>query len=154
MSSFHKQSFAARFGAMGDEAESVFEKVWPDNWERFGLNRPRLHMASLPERIRHTPDYLTSSNLVEVKGIGRDDTIKIKVSELNCMHYWNQVHPLVLFVWSSHRKAWTCCPPKVLQQLIDGGHATLDRYHDGRAYFAIRGEHFEWTEVSSDALPE
>ncbi len=134
---FHEQSFANRFGKLGDEAESVFEQVWQDGWVRYGLNRPPLHIASLPERIRHTPDYLTSKNFVEVKGIGRDETIKLKVAEFNCMHYWNQLHPLLLFVWSSHRKAWSVAALPFLQEAIDLGNAQLGLFHDGRAYFAL-----------------
>ncbi len=143
--SFKDQNFSARFGALGDEAEGIFEAVWPTAWVRYGLNRPPLSMAKLPLRVRHTPDYLTSFNFVEVKGIGRDDTIKIKVAELNCMHFWHQVHPMLLFVWSSHRKSWASMPLTAIDGLIDGGAVTLDKYHDGRAYFAISADHFVWT---------
>lgn len=147
MGSFHKLDFGQRFSAMGDTAEGMFERVFDKGFVRFGLNRPPLQMKSLPERLRHMPDYLTSTAFVECKGIGNDDTIKIKVVEWNCMNFWHQVHPLDLFVFSTKRFAWTIAPLRDIASLIDDGNATLSRYHDGRAYFAIPGEHFSWREL-------
>ena len=145
--SFKDQSFDRRFSAMGDEAEGKFERIFPDNYVRFGLNRPPLHMASLPERLRHMPDYLTSKGFIECKGIGRDDTVKLKVMEFSCMNFWHQIHPMRIFVWSSYRFAWTMLAFEQIRSLIDDGSATLDRYHDGKAYFGLVGDNFTWTEL-------
>lgn len=141
---FHEQSFSTRFGAMGDQAEAVFEQVYEGGFERFGLNRPNLHMPSLPERIRHMPDYLTSRGFVECKGIGNDDIIKIKVGEFNCMNFWNEVFPLRIFVWSSKRKKYTIMALTEVRRLIDNKHTTLGYFHDGKAYFALEGDSFAW----------
>jgi len=145
--SFKDQSFTARFSSMGDEAEGQFERVWTGSYVRFGLNRPPLHMPSLPERVRHMPDYLTSKEFIECKGIGRDDTVKIKVGEWNCMNFWHQLHPLRIFIWSSHRFAWTIVGLEQVRSLIDDGFTTLSRYHDGKAYFALGGDNLTWTEL-------
>lgn len=139
--------FGSRFGLLGDTAEGFFERIWPENWERFGLNRPQLNMGMLPSRIRHMPDYVTSKNLIEVKGIGKDDTVKLKVEEWNCAHFWNQVHPLRIFIWSSHRFAWAVADVKDIQRMIDTGNSSLGQYHDDRAYFALPGSLFCWTEL-------
>lgn len=146
--SYKDQSFAARFGALGDEAEGMFERIWPKNFVRIGLNRPPLHMASLPERERHRPDYMLSASYMEVKGIGRDDTVKLKVVEMNCLAFWHQVHPVRIFIWSSHRWAWAVADLPEIQRMIDlEPEVVLDRYHDGRSYFAIPGKLFCWTEL-------
>lgn len=145
--SFKDKDFSARFGAMGDESENTFMRVWPTNYVRFGLNRPPLRMSSLPERLRHTPDFLTSSHLVECKGVGKDDLVKIKLKELNCLWYWHQLHPVRIFVWSTTRFAWAVADLPEIQRMLDNGDATLDKFHDGGAYFAIPGSLFCWTEL-------
>lgn len=137
MPSFKDQSFATRFQAMGDECEGKFEEVWPEKWERFGINRPALHVPSLPERIRHTPDYLTSKNLVECKGLGRDQVLKVKVVEFSCWGFWNKVHPLFVFVWDSHKKRYTHFTYLQFVDWINAGHATLASFPEGKAYFAM-----------------
>lgn len=144
MTSFRNQSWEARFAKMGDEAETVFEEVYPLNWERNGLSRPRLDMKQLPERIRHQPDYLTTKGYVECKGIGRDQTLKIKVSEYSCMNYWNQLHPLELFVWDSSKKRWSCTPFGTIRQIIESGGSTLDSFPEGKAFFGIKVTEFEF----------
>ena len=143
--SFHERTFANRFGAMGDEAESVFEATHPAGYVRFGLNRPPLHMASLPVRVRYAPDYLTSKGFVEVKGCGRDQRLKVKLENLNALHYWNQLFTTSVFVWDSSKKRHTTFTIKQLQKVIDdpAGGVVSDHFHDGKMYFAVPLEAFD-----------
>jgi hypothetical protein len=144
MSSFRDQNWEARFSQMGDEAEGHFEQyaegVLGQKWIRFGLERPPLHMASLPTRLRYTPDYLMSKRFVEVQGFGRDQTFKIKHDKLNCLHWWNDLHPLHVYVWDSHKKRECMVHLFEIDRLIDGGKAELGHFHEGKAYFALRAE--------------
>jgi hypothetical protein len=149
--SFHEQNFSARFGAMGDEAEARFEETYLKGWVRFGLNRPPLKMSSLPMRLRHMPDYLTSDGFVEVKGIGRDETLKIKVDEYNCMNFWHQLFPMTVFVWSSHRKAIANISLGEVSALINNGDAQLQKFHDGKAYFAVDADRLHWVPLATKA---
>ena len=147
--SFHGQSFANRFAAMGDEAEQTFEQVHPHKWVRHGLNRPPLHMASLPTRVRYSPDYLTTAGFYECKGAGRDQTLKLKVENLNALHFWNQIFDTHLWVWDSHKRRYGSLTIKQVQKFIDDpeGGVTLDHFHDGKAFFALplSSIPIEWT---------
>lgn len=145
--SFHTLPFSARFQSMGDEAEGHFERICTKNHIRFGLNRPPLNMSQLPERLRCMPDYLASDRFYEVKGMGRDDVLKLKVSDYQCLTFWHQIHPLTVWVWSSHRFAWAEPELIEIRALIDSGDVGLDVFHDGKAYFAIPGRLLNWTEL-------
>lgn len=101
MSSFRDRPFDQRIGAMGDQAEGVFEQVYPQGWVRFGLNRPPLAMHMLPRKIRFTPDYLTSKGFVEVQGFGRDQTFKLKDDKLDALWDWHRDFRCDLFVYDS-----------------------------------------------------
>lgn len=106
MSSFRDQGWVARFGALGDEAEGIFEATYPEGWARFGLNRPPIRLSSVPPFIRYTPDYLTSKGLVEVQGLGRDQTFKLKVDKLAALHQWAEHFRVDLFVWDSSKRRY------------------------------------------------
>lgn len=144
MSSFRDGSWAHRFEHLGDEAEGHFEeyaeKVLGKKFVRFGLDRPPLHIPSLPTRIRYTPDYLMSHRFVEVQGFGRDQTFKIKLEKLNSQHWWNDLHPVHFYVWDSHKKRECMVHLRAIDQLIDRGVAELGHFREGKSYFAIEGD--------------
>lgn len=133
--SFHKQSFQQRLQAMGDEAEGIFEEVWPTAWERFGHNRPRFSMAYMQPFLRYVPDYATSNHLIEVMGLGRDRIFKMKLEKLQALQMWNIHHPTRLFVWDSHGKRWTDFSVTDLEAAMAS--ATVNTFPEGKAYFAI-----------------
>jgi hypothetical protein len=136
--SFKDQAWSSRFDAMGDQAEGVFEEVCELGFVRFGLNRPPLRMSALPARIRYTPDYLMSSKLVEVQGFGRDQVMKLKLDKWNCLHWWNSVHPVELFLYDSHNDRWTFVTLKQLDEWLANGEAELRSFPEGKSYFAFR----------------
>lgn len=138
--SYKDQPFAHRFAALGDEAEAKFEEVWDKPFIRFGINRPPLHVPSLPERIRHMPDYLCSKELVEVKGFGKDQILKVKLVEYNCMNFWNAMHPLVIFAWDSFQKRHGHFSLGQFTQWINEGQAQLAVFPEGKAYIALPAE--------------
>lgn len=110
MTSFKDQAWTRRFGSMGDEAESVFEHVWPKGFVRYGLDRPPIHVHKLPQFVRYTPDYLTSSNLVEVQGFGRDRKVKVKHDKLDSLLDWNAFMPVLMFLWNNADEQWGTIP--------------------------------------------
>jgi hypothetical protein len=59
---------------IGDTAEEVYQKVAPlGNTTRFRFRRPKgVKFGTFPEGIRHMPDFVTASYMVEVMGLGRD----------------------------------------------------------------------------------
>ena len=139
MSQFHTQSFATRFQKMGDEAEGVFTKVHPTNTVKFGLDRPPIGLKNVPTRIRYTPDFLTAQGLVEVKGVGRDQLLKLKVENWNCLLFWNGVFATSLFVWDSHNRRYAYVDLADIERIMndpDGG-IVLKTFPERKAYFEI-----------------
>ena len=139
MSQFHTQSWVGRFAELGDTAEAIFEQVYPNNWVRFGLNRPPLKMSSLTVRSRYAPDYLTSDGYVEVKGCGRDGIIKIKRENLDALQWWHSNEQVRFFFWDSHRTRHVMVGLRELTDLIDNPDAgiTLGHFHDPKAFFGV-----------------
>lgn len=133
--SFKDRSWARRFEEMGDEAEGVFEDVCDAQLKlkfvRYGLNRPPIQMHKLPARIRYTPDYLMSAKFVEVQGVGRDQTVKLKLDKWGALRWWNDVHPVELFVWDSHHERWCFVTLDQLQENI----RAVNQFPEGHAYF-------------------
>ena len=105
MGSFHTQNWSSRFATMGDEAEGAFEILFP-KFHRSGLNRPPFNMHALSLQQRNTPDYLTETGYVEVMGMGRDSTLKLKHEKAVALTQWSAANPVDLFVWDSHRRRW------------------------------------------------
>lgn len=141
---FRDRPFDQRFGDMGDEAEGHFEEyatnVLKKGYVRFGLDRPPLRMSDLPTRLRYTPDYLMGKQFVEVQGFGRDQTYKIKLEKLNSLHWWNDLHPVQMYVWDSHKKRECMLHLFDLDRIINDGRADLGHFAEGKAYFALRAE--------------
>lgn len=106
MSAFHERSWASRFGAMGDEAEGVFEAVYGKGFVRWGLQRPDIQVGNLPVVIRCAPDYLTSSEFVEVQGFGSRQVIRIKDEKLQACQYHAEKWPVSFFFWDSHKSRY------------------------------------------------
>lgn len=141
---FRDRPFDQRFTAMGDEAEGRFEEyatnVLKKGFVRYGLDRPPLRMGDLPTRLRYTPDYLMGKQFVEVQGFGRDQTYKIKLEKLNSLHWWNDLHPVQMYVWDSHKKRECMLHLFELDRIINDGKAELGHFAEGKAYFALRAE--------------
>jgi len=143
--SFKDQDFAKRFDAMGDEAEAAFERyaenVLRKKFVRYGLNRPPLQMATLPARVRYTPDYLMSKCFVEVQGLGRDQTFKLKRDKLGSLLWWNDLRHgdfdgVMFYVWDSHNKR-ECFLPLLTVDDVIGQEAELAAFPEGKSYFAV-----------------
>ena len=134
---FNERHWAKRFEQMGDEAEGIFESVYPQGFVKTGLCRPPILMSALPPMIRHMPDYLTSKGWVEVQGFGRDQLGKFKVDKLASLHEWHQTFRVDFFLWDSknRRHGWLRLPD--LQQAIAAEAGELRAYHDGPSYWAI-----------------
>lgn len=144
---FKDGSFSQRFGKMGDEAEGVFEAVWPKAWERWGVNRPRVPLKGVPCFVRQAPDYWDADGFIEVMGFGRDQTFKLKSSKHEALLDWAEKWSVRIFVWDSHRKRWSIAPLSEIEAvLVNEGWD--DVFHDGPEYVALKAEFWpgEWTE--------
>lgn len=135
--SFHEGSWAQRFGALGDEAEAVFEAVYGRGFVRWGLNRPPLQVGNLPVEVRCAPDYLTSSEFVEVQGFGSKQIIRIKDEKLQACEWAAQVWPVRFFFWDSSKSqyAYTTLVSVIEAAII----SERDSYPDsGKGYSLVK----------------
>lgn len=134
--SFHAQSWDTRFKAMGDEAEGMFEQVWPRGWARTGLNRPPIQLHRLSLRTRYTPDYLTSYGYVEVQGFGRDRRLKLKHEKLSALNQWAADDKVMFFLWDSVERQWCTVDLDVLIAAADE-HGKVGIYPEGKTYVSV-----------------
>lgn len=130
MSAYHQMDFAGRYGRLGDESEAKFRELNP-NCEDYGLRRPEINLAKVPAFVRYTPDFLQHNRLIEVMGIGRDGTLKLKFEKLEALKQWEMHFPVDLFVWDSHRERHITMPlPQVHKLCLKDGKP--DQFHDGK----------------------
>lgn len=136
MGAFHEQSFKDRWGRMGDAAESVFEDVYPQAWERLGWDRTHLQMGAWPPILRYIPDYMTSKGMVECMGCGKDGILKLKVEKLRAMREWDDIYRCDLFVWSSYQSTYGWV--RVSDMDVAWQWQQEERqFHDGKTFLAI-----------------
>ncbi len=144
MNAFRDGTWEQRFSKMGDEAEGRFEKYASDvlglGFVRKGLSRPPIQLSSVPARIRYEPDYLMSKNLVEVQGVGRDQIVKVKLDKWNCLCFWNGIHPVMIYVWDSHKQRECLFPLFNFEKLIAKGKGSLGVFAEGKPYFAFAAD--------------
>jgi len=67
--------------------------------------------------------------------------LKIKVENLNALHFWHSLHPVEVYVWDSHKQRECIVPLYAIDELINQGFATLAHFPEGKAYYAIPAEH-------------
>jgi len=139
--SFHQQSFNSRFASMGDEAEAVYDAIFPKSIP-FGLNRPPFSMTGMTEEMKATPDRMERLCFVECQGFGRDQILKLKPHKLNALTVWAEhIGPVDFFAWNRTEKLWYRSPLYMWRNAAarDG---VLDNYHDGPAYLGLPVERF------------
>jgi hypothetical protein len=132
---FSDAPWAARFVSMGDEAESQFEARYGKGFERAGLKRPKIRVRDLHPFEAQRPDYLTSRGYVEVMGMGRDQTLKLKVDKLEALRFWRLLGRVHLWVWDSHHKRHVELPLERLEALTRT--AKVRQFPEGTPYYAL-----------------
>ena len=133
---FKDKPWEQRFASMGDEAEGVFEDVYPQGYVRSGLDRPPIQMSVLPMKIRYTPDYLTSKGYVEVQGLGQDRIFKIKHEKLDALFLWHTDFRADLFLWDRTAKRYGFVRLGDLEPILLE-HATTKHFKEGKPYYAL-----------------
>lgn len=133
MSSFRDGQFAQRFaaGGMGDQAERIFELTYPQNWDRFGLDRATINLKRVPEFIRFSPDYVTARGLVEVQGFGNDQRFKLKNAKLQALQDWHAIFQTDIFVWDSCNGRYGWLALDAVSAALDE-HGIADSFDNGR----------------------
>ena len=118
--SYKDQPFQQRWnGVWAREAQAAYERDRIGRaipYQRWGLDRPPFSSAALmaaPSHIRYAPDFLEEVDrhlrLVEVKGCGRDQVIKLKLEQLDALGHVDVYDAPV----------WFCLWNNVTRTLID-----------------------------------
>jgi hypothetical protein len=119
---FRDQPFVERYRRLGDEAEGVFESVFPRRFARYGLDRPAINLDFVPPFVRFSPDYITTDGFVEVQGMGRDHLFKLKHDKLDALCQWNRMFPTLMFVWDrTGNRYGSCGMPALYVSLMGQG---------------------------------
>jgi len=142
---FSDLSWKQRFEEMGDEAEGMFEKAYPEQFVRMGFNRPPFSIAKMPMQLRYTPDYCMEDRFVEVQGIGKAG-LKVKIEKLMGLQGWDALLPVYFFVWSRDKQKYTEFTLKELMKYTIGEKASLEAYAEGKPYLRYTPGVFKWTE--------
>ena len=130
---------------MGDEAEGVFDAVFPKNHAP-GLNRPQMNVGALTLRQRYIPDRLDALGYAEVMGLGWDQTLKWKLEKIEALVQWSTTDPVTLFVWDRKNKRW--CRESISAWFkLALEHGVYGEFSDGKQYVGIKTKHmpFAWT---------
>lgn len=130
MAQFSTWPIEHRLKFMGDESQGVFQEWASLNglaYTKYGLDRPPFELFyNLDSTVRHTPDFLVEVQgkkrrfghiinkrgaaarhfLVETKGIGKDQIVKLKEEDAKALRRWSdfQKHPVVFFVWDRQNR--------------------------------------------------
>jgi len=137
---YKDEKWSKREQTLGDEAEGHFVawcEAQPLGYVRTGLERPPLQMWKLPHRIRYTPDFLLTKCYVECQGFGRDQIYKLKFEKMNCLHFWNAVHPVSLYVWDSHYQRECFIPLLDFDNILGEPGVSQGKFNEGKAYVAV-----------------
>ncbi len=93
--------------------------------------------------MRYIPDRLTRDAFVEVQGIGRDRTLKIKDEKFDALALWakSEIGPVVLFIWDRTDQVTYEGP------LLDWYNAAQEHgvpgvYPEGKTYLGLNVAHF------------
>jgi len=121
----------------GAMAEKRFMEVHHRPFERWGWNDAGINVGLLPDELRHAPDYVDIEALYECKGVGKDQLLKVKLSELAAWKWWHNIHPVTIFVWDSHKKRHLYVPLERMLHVVNKQGVTLDHFNEGKAYLAV-----------------
>ena len=169
MGEHYKRPFRQRISFKTEPAEVMFER-WADgqgiNWHRLGMDRPAFNFVpQIPSIIRATPDYLAEATdhplktikprhfLVECKGCGKDQTIKVKFDSLADIERWQEwaSRPVIFFFYDSHgnRISPVNTVEAVKERCAD---AEVDKFPDNhRPYYKLTTDMFDWWDAPEEA---
>lgn len=140
MAKFRDREFGDRLAQMGDEAEGVFEEVWPVAWVRYGFNRPGPSMKEWSDFTKYTPDYMDRDGPIECQGFGRDRVLKIKDEKRAALNEWMKKEPkLRFFIWDTTNQRWACISWRMVDKLLSTPHLK-GAYPEGTTYRGLHSD--------------
>lgn len=146
---FYKKEYKTRMKVAGDIAEGKFIEYAKKNnliYQKYGFDRGIPKYYLVPSFVTCTPDFLVIGEkavLVEAKGTGRADHIKIKQHDLEQLELWNAIIPVYFFLYDSHLDKHCLMWYNDLVRLTKG--VPWDTYPDNhKKYYKIPKTLMEW----------
>lgn len=149
-------TFTKRMVVGGDWSEAEFRKYAKAHnisYEHYGFDRSQLQQfGKLPEFIRLTPDFVCTSHareqgfLVECKGCGRGNVVKLKTRDLTQLLEWSDKAETFLFIYDKSQSSVS------ITQVTDDfvkNKIMVDEYEkgewpDGSVYIKVPKSVFQW----------
>lgn len=148
---FNQQKWQQRKYYLGNTSETAFEIIAHREGialERFGQSEESpLKYFRLHTYMRTRPDYICQKDnetfFIEVKGVGSDGVLKLKLDSLEGATYWSTIHPLHFFIYDSARKLFTKVSLPYLRKMTK---KILPQSFpdDGKLYYPFPVNLFKW----------
>jgi hypothetical protein len=150
-STFNQQSWIDRKAFLGHTSENAFEIFCKREgivFEHFGQKtQTLLDYKTIPIYVRTRPDYICQREnecfFVEVKGVGKDGILKIKLDAVVSFPFWDVHLPVKIFVYDSARKKYSFFSFDLLKQKLTK-HDPERFVNDKKMYFPISVYEFTW----------
>ena len=94
-------------------------------------------MRLLPAEVRFAPDYVTADRFIEVQGVGKDQTLKIKLDKYIAWHHWSKLMPITIWIWDATHGTSLEVTLDRIDYLIGSGEGNWRQFPEGTAYLAI-----------------
>jgi len=154
---FNQRDWKERKGYLGHTSEMAFETFCKKEgilFERFGQRtESSLDYKNLSIILRMRPDYICQkvdeSFFVEVKSVGRDGILKVKLESLEGITFWDSLLPVKIFIYDSVKKRVSFFAYKWLRVKLY--HVDIDRFEsDLKPYFPLSIREFAWHELKQN----
>lgn len=146
---FHRKTYNDRMEFAGFTAESKFVE-YANKYNlvavKYGLDRgvPKFYMVD--PFITSTPDFIVigkSVSLIECKGTGRADHVKIKEDNLKQLGKWNKITPVSFFFYDSVLDKYAIMWYNDIVNLSK--ESPTDKFEDNnKLYYKLPKSAFEW----------
>lgn len=153
MTNYRDASFQDRFqGRWADEAQAAYEldrNMRRVPFAKHGLDRAPFSARALmaaPSTVRYAPDYKEEVDerlrYVEVKGCGRDESIKLKEEQLAALWIIHEELPVWFCFWNNRRRTLVDLHIEEVQRLAgqaerDGNVGTFDPDTAPKPYYEL-----------------
>lgn len=126
---------------MGDTAEAIFDRVNPKS-HPLGLNRPPFTMRHMTNPMKHTPDRMTATDIVECMGMGRDRRLKLKLDKVASLFTWETIGPVRLFVYDQAEHVYYDAPIADWARAARTHGLVKAFENDGNEYYELHAQFF------------
>jgi hypothetical protein len=154
---FSSKPWKSRVKPSGPTAESIFleyAQIHGFSCEKYGFDdSPMDNFYRLPEFIRFTPDFACVGKipfLVECKGAGRENHVKIKEQMLPALAQWDHITSLFIFVCDVSQRLVSLVPFSELERMLRENTYPTGHYPDKgppKMYYMVPKSDFRWKRV-------